>query len=73
MQPGVAQAYLVGMMAALTRMAEGGEPLDGLAREAATPGGLNEMALARLRGGTLFPDLEAALDAILARIEPEAG
>ena len=72
-QPEVAQTYLVGMMAALTRMAEGGESLAALAREAATPGGLNEMALASLRRGTLFPDLEAVLDAILARIEPEAG
>ena len=72
-RPELARDYLVAMVGALDRMAEDGAPLDALAREAATPGGLNEMALARLRRGTLFPDLEAVLDAILARIEPEAG
>lgn len=72
-RPELARDYLVAMVGALDLMAAGGEPLDDLAREAATPGGLNEMALERMRRGSLFPDLEGTLDAVLARIEPEAG
>lgn len=68
-RPELARDYLLAMAGALDRMAEGGADLDDLAREAATPGGLNEMALGMLRAGSLFPDLDAALDAILARIE----
>ena len=38
-----------------------------LAEEAATPGGLNEMALKRVKAGSTFTDLRRALDAILER------
>jgi hypothetical protein len=57
------------MLASVTGMADGTEPFDHLAAEAATPGGLNELALGMMRGGTFFRDLETALDAILARLD----
>jgi len=68
-RPEAARAYTASMLAAVTGMADGAEPFDHLAAEAATPGGLNEMALGMLRGGTFFRDLETALDAILARLD----
>jgi pyrroline-5-carboxylate reductase len=69
-QPRIARSYTAAMMASVVRMADGEVPFEDLAREAATPGGLNEMALRMLQGGAAFTDLEAALDAILARLEP---
>ena len=64
-----ARRYTASMYACLARLAEGraGAGFDDLAREAATPGGLNEMALRMVGEGTGFPDLRRALDAILAR------
>jgi hypothetical protein len=57
------------MYACLASLAESktGTGFADLAREAATPGGLNEMALKLIEGGSTFPDLRRALDAILAR------
>jgi pyrroline-5-carboxylate reductase len=72
-RPEAARAYTASMMAAMTGMAGGTEPFEALAAEAATPGGLNEMALAMMRTGSGFRDLEAALDAILARLDGEPG
>ena len=60
---------MASMYACLASLAErkAGVGFDALAREAATPGGLNEMALEMIEAGTTFPDLRRALDAILAR------
>ena len=64
-----ARRYVASMYACLASLAErkAGVGFDALAREAATPGGLNEMALEMIEAGTTFPDLRRALDAILAR------
>lgn len=64
-----AKRYTASMYASLADLAEGkvGVGFDSLAREAATPGGLNEMALKMLQEGSTFPDLRRALDAILER------
>jgi pyrroline-5-carboxylate reductase len=66
--PETCKRYTASMYASLASLAEH-KPgsFEDLAREAATPGGLNEMALGMIREGTTFPDLRCALDAILAR------
>lgn len=64
---GVAHDYTVSMFGALTRLAEGGVAFDRLAAEAATTGGLNEMALRMMQAGSMFTDYQATLDAVLAR------
>ena len=75
--PEHARRYTASMYACLAALAEGkaGVGFDELAREAATPGGLNEMALQMVAAGSTFPDLRRALDAILARFgePPVAG
>jgi len=67
--PAAAKRYTASMYASLASLAE--HKVDSgfkeLAHEAATPGGLNEMALAMVRKGSGFEDLRGALDAILAR------
>jgi pyrroline-5-carboxylate reductase len=67
--PLVTRRYIASMYASLASLAE--HRTDAgfreLAEEAATPGGLNEMALRLTREGTTFPDLSRALDAILSR------
>lgn len=67
----VSKRYTASMFASLARLAEEGEPFDILAAEAATPGGLNEMALRMMKEGSMFTDHAAALDAILARFGPD--
>ncbi len=67
-RPGFAGAYLAAMVAAMARMAEGGAAFGDLAAEAATPGGLNEMTLGRMRDSALMPGLEAALEAVMDRL-----
>ena len=66
--PETCRRYTASMYASLAGMAahQSGSFAE-LAREAATPGGLNEMALSMIREGATFPDLKRALDAILAR------
>jgi pyrroline-5-carboxylate reductase len=67
--PATCQRYTASMFACLAALAEG-RPDAGfqeLATEAATPGGLNEMALRMMREGTAYPDLTRALEAILGR------
>jgi pyrroline-5-carboxylate reductase len=61
--------YTASMYAALAGLAERqpGAGFNQLAVEAATPGGLNEMALGMAKAGTTFPDLARTLDAILER------
>ena len=61
--------YTASMYASLAGLAESkaGIGFDSLAQEAATPGGLNEMALKMIEEGTTFPDLRRTLDAILER------
>ena len=66
-RPEAAQSYLVATFTALTRMAEDGTPFADLAGEAATPGGINEGVLRKMRAGTMFADLEANLDDFLVR------
>jgi pyrroline-5-carboxylate reductase len=65
----ISRRYTASMYACLASLAESktGTGFADLAREAATPGGLNEMALKMIEGGSTFPDLRRALDAILAR------
>jgi len=67
--PEAARRYTASMFGCLANLAEpqGSPGFAELAREAATPGGLNEMALRMLREGSTFPELGAALDAVLAR------
>jgi len=67
--PAVSQRYTASMYASLASLAEGdGAPgFAALAAHAATPGGMNEMALALTRAGDTFPDLRRALDRILER------
>jgi pyrroline-5-carboxylate reductase len=74
--PETSKCYTASMYASLASLAEGktGVGFDVLAREAATPGGLNQMALEMIREGSSFPDLRRALDAILERFgEPPVG
>lgn len=71
--PESAKSYLASYFSALTRMAEGEPTFAALAAEAATPGGLNELALRRMQGGTMFPDLDATLAAVLERFQPPAN
>jgi pyrroline-5-carboxylate reductase len=73
--PATCKRYTASMFACLAALAEGRREggFDELAREAATPGGLNEMALKLVRAGTAFPDFTRALEAILGRFgEPSA-
>jgi pyrroline-5-carboxylate reductase len=67
--PAASKRYTASMYAALASLAEhkADAGFADLAREAATPGGLNEMALRMAREGTTYPDLRRTLDAILAR------
>jgi pyrroline-5-carboxylate reductase len=67
--PEHARRYTASMYACLAALAEGkaGTGFGELAREAATPGGLNEMALRMIEPGSTFRDLRQALDAILVR------
>ena len=67
--PATSKRYTASMYASLASLAEGktGMGFDDLAREAATPGGLNQMALGMIEEGTTFTDLRRALDAILER------
>ena len=66
--PETSKRYTASMYASLASLAEH-KPVafDALAREAATPGGLNQMALGMIREGSGFTDLRRALDAILER------
>jgi len=66
--PETSRRYTASMFASLAGMAGlQGAGFGELAREAATPGGLNEMALTMIREGGTLPELKRALDAILAR------
>ena len=68
--------YTASMYACLANLAESkaGIGFAALAEEAATPGGLNQMALKMIKEGATLPDLRRALDAILARFgEPPVG
>ncbi|HWQ09110.1 MAG TPA: NAD(P)-binding domain-containing protein [Holophaga sp.] len=67
--PEGAKRYVASMYACLAGLAENspGQGFKALAQEAATPGGLNEMALRMVQEGTAFPDLRRALDAVLER------
>jgi pyrroline-5-carboxylate reductase len=64
-----AKRYTASMYASLASLAESkaGISFDSLAQEAATSGGLNELALKMIEQGTTFPDLRRSLDAILER------
>jgi len=67
--PAVSKRYTASMFASLAALAESPDSGDfaDLAFEAATPGGMNEMALRMTREGTTYPDLRRSLDAILKR------
>lgn len=67
--PETSRRYTASMYAALAGVAEAKEGPDfsKLAAEAATPGGLNEMALNMMRQGSAYSDLRTALDAVLVR------
>jgi len=67
--PELGRRYTASMYASLASLAEHkpGAAFGELAREAATPGGLNELALELARAGSTYPDLVRSLDAILAR------
>jgi pyrroline-5-carboxylate reductase len=67
--PATTKRYTASMFACLAALAEGRRDagFQELAGEAATPGGLNEMALHMVREGTAYPDFTRALEAILAR------
>jgi pyrroline-5-carboxylate reductase len=67
--PEAAKRYTASMYASLASLAEQrtGTGFRELAREAATPGGMNEMALGMTGRGSALPDLRDALDAILER------
>ena len=67
--PAVSKRYTASMYASLAALAESPDSGDfaALAQEAATPGGMNEMALRMTREGTTYPDLRRCLDAILER------
>jgi len=68
--PESARRYTASMYGALANLAErkAGVGFAVLAHEAATPGGLNELALGRIKAGTTCSDLRRALDAILERL-----
>jgi pyrroline-5-carboxylate reductase len=65
--PESSRRYTASMYGSLANLAErkAGVGFDVLAREAATPGGLNEMALGKIKAGTTFSDLRPTLDGIL--------
>lgn len=67
--PAVSKRYTASMYASLAALAEGPDAgnFAALAEEAATPGGMNEMALRMTREGTTYPDLRRSLDALLER------
>lgn len=66
--PEVARRYTASMYASLAQIAASSDlSFQTLASEAATPGGLNEMALRMMQGGTMFPDFRQTIDAILER------
>ena len=75
--PAISKRYTASMYAALASLAEQktSASFKALTGEAATPGGLNEMALGMIQEGTTLPDLKRALDAILDRFgePPVAG
>lgn len=65
----VADAFVRSMFAGLSTWARASdEDLDALCAESQTPGGLNEQALAQLRDAGQYRNLDAALDAVLARL-----
>jgi pyrroline-5-carboxylate reductase len=68
--PATASDYVAGMFHALAAVALDGPPdrFGHLAAEAATPGGLNEQALAMLTDGGAYRRAQEALEAILGRI-----
>jgi pyrroline-5-carboxylate reductase len=67
--PAVSKRYTASMYASLAGLAESPDSGDfaALAQEAATPGGMNEMAMRMTREGTTYLDLRRSLDAILER------
>lgn len=67
--PESSRRYAASMYGSLANLAERnpGVGFDVLAREAATPGGLNEMALRMIKAGTTYSDLRLTLDEILKR------
>jgi pyrroline-5-carboxylate reductase len=69
-EPATAGDYVAGMFHALAAAALAGPPdrFAHLAAEGATPGGLNEQALAMLTAGGAYDRVREALDAILKRI-----
>lgn len=69
-EPTEARNYVGSMFHALATlaMADQAPSFESLLHEAATPGGLNEQALAQLREGGWLTQLEASLDAIQARL-----
>jgi pyrroline-5-carboxylate reductase len=68
--PTTAADYTASMAHALARVAlvDGTDRFARLAREAATPGGLNEQVVGALRAGGAYTNVREALDAVLARI-----
>ena len=68
--PETSRRYTASMYAALAALAEQhpGVSFQELAREAATPGGLNEMAAAMAEAGSTYLDVARSLDAIRARL-----
>ena len=73
--PAAAGAFLPALFQALSHRAEvvGKESFEGLIEEAATPGGLNEHALAELRDRGFYEALRGTLDAVFARMEAQPG
>ncbi len=67
-----AEAFIRALFHAMAAMAETG-PLDALARQAQTPGGINEQALRTLEGADAFAPWRAALDAVYARMTKGGG
>jgi pyrroline-5-carboxylate reductase len=70
-EPATAAEYTAAMFHALAALALEGAPdrFARLAEEAATPGGLNEQAVARLRQAGFYAEVRDALDAILKRFQ----
>jgi pyrroline-5-carboxylate reductase len=63
-----ATRYVASMVAALAEPTRSGEPFDQLAREHATPGGINEQFLSELEQGGTFENVSLALQRVLDRL-----
>jgi len=66
--PDLGAGYTTGLFQALSALPlESGEDLNALSEEAATPGGMNAMALRMIEESGAFETFRSALDAVIAR------